>query len=61
MCSFKMSFLCVTPVCESKATISSNFFNYGLSVSSLVSTGYWFPVAIFAGLLRRQMLNSSAS
>ena len=41
-----MSFVCVTLVCESTVTVSSNIFNYGLSVSSPVPTVYWSSVAV---------------
>ena len=36
-------------------------FSFNFSIYHVLYTGYWFSVAIIAGLLRHQILNSSAA
>jgi hypothetical protein len=49
-----------TDVYQAKILSTDIYLSIYISVFQW-STGYWFWIAIFAGLLRRQMLNSSAS
>ena len=55
--------ICVYPICLSclsSLSVSPIYLSISLSVFQW-STSYRFPVAIFAGLLRRHILNSSTS